>query len=541
MNGMPSQAPLPNNGFPVSIQLGNLMNTPYRCCRAIFGVFILFMAVIAQAAPPPLQWAAAIGGTSSDEANGVAVDSAGNVYHTGFFWGTADFDPGPDTFNLTSNGNADIYVQKLDSSGNLLWVVSIGGTGADGAASLALDNDGNVYVTGGFSLTVDFDPGPGTFNLTSNGESDIYVVKLDSNGNLVWASAMGGPRWDQGYSIAVDGTSQPHVTGIFRNTADFDPGAGTFNLSNVGVEDIFVVKLDNSGGLVWAAGMGGTSDDYGLAIALDGSGNVYTTGYFRNTVDFDPGAGIFDLSSAGSTDIFVQKLSSDGNLVWAVAMGGGDVDIGWGIAVDTTGAVYLIGYFQGTADFDPGPGTANVISAGFRDIFVLKLDELGGLIWKATMGAAGFDTGTAITLDSYGNVYTTGSFSYTVDFDPGSGTYELSTGSVLVTFVQKLDSAGNFIWAAPIYATDYNGGADIAVDGTGSVYVAGQFSGTADFDPSTDVLELTSAGNTDGYVFKLQVLSSTIRHIPVTTGWGLVVLSGLLALVSLLTMRRRIP
>ena len=379
-------------------------------------------------------WAKSMGGTSSDTGLGITVDSSGNVYTTGSFRETADFDPGAGTFNLTSAGGFDIFVSKLDSSGNFVWAKSMGGTGNDYGYSIAVDSNGNVYTTGIFSGTADFDPGAGTFNLTSAGGDDIFVSKLDSSGNFIWAKSMGGTGYDHGFGIAVDSNSNVYTTGFFSETADFDPGAGTFNLTSAGGDDIFVSsydifvsKLDSSGNFVWAKGMGGTGYDSGYSIAVDSNGNVYTTGYFQGTADFNPGAGTFNLTSAGVYDIFVSKLGGNGNFIWAKSMGGTGNDYGLGIAVDSSGNVYTTGHFSETADFDPGAGTFNLTSAGGYDIFVSKLDSIGNFVWAKSMGGTGNDYGESIAVDSNGNVHTTGYFSNTADFDPDAGTFNLTS------------------------------------------------------------------------------------------------------------------
>ena len=274
-------------------------------------------------------------------------------------------------------GYGSLNAQNL----NLAWAKSMGGASTDEGVSIAVDASGNVYTTGYFNGTVDFDPNAGTFNLTSAGGVDIFVSKLDATGNLVWAKNMGGVSTEIGYSIAVDASGNVYTTGYFVGTADFNPNAGTFNLTSAGSQDIFVSKLDATVNLVWAKSMGGgANDDVGISIAVDASGNVYTTGFFNGTVDFDPNAGTFNLTSAGSQDIFVFKLDATGNLVWAKNMGGASNDIGQSIAVDASGNVYTTGYFAGTADFDPNAGTFNFTSAGGQDIFVSKLIPCAAII-----------------------------------------------------------------------------------------------------------------------------------------------------------------
>ena len=263
----------------------------------------------------PIVWAKSMGGAGSDFGSAIAVDSSGNVHTTGAFGDrlnpTADFDPGPDTLNLTSNGRSDVFVSKLDSNGDFLWAKSIGGTDHDSGYGIAVDSGGNVHTTGAFRDTVDFEPGPGTFSLTSS-VGDVFVSKLDSNGDFLWAKSMGGTSLDQGNSIAVDSGGNVYTTGFFRGTVDFDPGPGTFNLTGSGAAKFFVSKLDSKGNFLWAKSIGGPLGISGTVrngIAVDGRGNIHTTGNFTRTADFDPGQGTLNLTSSGDLDIFVSKLS----------------------------------------------------------------------------------------------------------------------------------------------------------------------------------------------------------------------------------------
>src|SRR6185436_13185398 len=486
--------------------------------------------------------------------NGVSiqVDGTGNVYSTGNFFGTVDFDPGAATFNFTSSGSYDdIFISKLDVSGNFVWAKKIGGTYYDKVYSIALDGSGNIYTTGQFYNTVDFDPGAGTFNLSTGGGYDIFISKLDVSGNFVWAKSMGAITDEQGNSITVDGSGSVYTTGYFLGTLDFDPGAGVFNLISYGSDnrffiqkldgagnfvwakgagsgtgafansialdpsgnvyttgyffgivdfdsgagifnltnsedaaDVFVAKSDASGNFIWVKKIGGTLLDYAYSIASDGSGNIYITGSFQGTVDFDPGAGAFNLTSSGNSDIFISKLDASGNFIWTKQIEGTSDDIGYSIAVDASGSVYTTGYFQGTPDFDPGAGISNMASSGSYDIFISKLSTLGNFIWAKQMGGAFDDSGNSITLDGSGNAYTTGIFQGTADFDPGAGTFNL-TASTNDFFISKLDPSGNFIWAKQMGgSSNYSQKAkSIAVDGSGNVHTTGYFSGTVDFDP----------------------------------------------------------
>jgi hypothetical protein len=388
-------------------------------------------------------WAISIGGPSSGEyINSIALDGFGNIYATGSFIDTIDFDPGAGTSNLTSKGSEDIFILKLDTGGNFIWAKSIGGTSNVNSVSIAVDGSGNVYTTGSFQDTVDFDPGAGTSILTSTGISDIFVSKLDAAGNYIWAKSMGGASWDFSTSIAVDGSGNIHTTGIFSDTVDFDPGAGISNLISLGTNDMFISKLDSLGNYLWAKRIGGTVEPLGQdianSIAVDRSGNVYTTGEFIGNVDFDPGTGSTILTSFLQKDVFILKLDTGGNFIWAKRIGDYYDSNATSIAVDGVGNVYTTGAFRGYVDFDPGTGSTFLTSTGYWDIFILKLDPGGNFIWAKSMGGTSSDGGFSIALDSSSNVYTIGAFGGTVDFDPGVGTSNLTSVGGADIFILKL-------------------------------------------------------------------------------------------------------
>ncbi len=313
-------------------------------------------------------WAKALGGTSGAEGFGIAVASDGSVYTTGQFDGTVDFDPGSAKYNLTAPaGQEEAYVSKLTSAGSFVWANAFAASSSTTSTGIAVGADGSVYTTGDFSDTADFDPGSGTFNLTSAGAEDAYVSKLTSAGAFVWAKQFGGSGYDDAYGIAVASDGSIYAAGRFEDGCNFDPGATNLTLPSAGAGDIFVAKLTSAGGFVWAKGIGGSGDDWGQGVAVGPNGNVYLTGEFQGTVDFDPGTGVANLTSAGSEGSFVARLDSAGNFLWAGATGSpatdpyGRIDnLSQSLAVAYDGAVYTIGQFEGTGDFDPGTGTFNL-------------------------------------------------------------------------------------------------------------------------------------------------------------------------------------
>lgn len=495
----------------------------------------LVSAQISSAANVYYNYAEGIGSTGADKAMSVFLDSSSNIYITGSFSDTVDFDPGAGTANLTSAGSTDIFILKLDSTGAFGWVKQIGGTGADDGNAITTDSSGNVYVGGRFYSTIDFDPGAGTTNLTAGSASDAFVLKLDSNGDYLWAKDMGGNSWNAAYSIAVHSTGV-YTTGLFAGTTDFDPGAGTANLVAPGgqtwLDQSYVSKLDTDGNYLWAKSLGGSLWDTGESLAVDSTGAVYLTGYFESTADFDPGAGTANLT-ASSDDVYVLKLDVDGLYVWAKKLGGTSSDVGMNIAVDSSNNVYTTGYFNGTADFDPGAGTANLTSAGARDFFISKLDSNGDFAWVKQIGGTGNDqstAGNALVVTSAGEVYAGGIFNDIVDFDPGAGTANLTSGGGSDSFVLKLDSSGDFVWTRGFSgsASDQLGG--LYVNSSNEhIYTVGYFQTTADFDPDSGTQNLISEGGTDIFVSILSpdttgptfssISASNIQNTSATISW----------------------
>ncbi len=456
-----------------------------------------------KAQSPTLLWAANSAGASDEVASAVAVDGIGNVYTTGTFMGTVDFDPSVGVLNLTSNGGEDVFITKLDVSGNLVWAKSIGGPSNDNGKSIAVDASGNVFVIGYFNGTADFDPNSGTTNLTSAGYSDIFIVKLVASGDLEFAKKFGGLGFDNGYSIAVDALGNFYATGYFSATVDFDPNAGVLNLSSASSSnDVFFTKYDGSGNLVWAKKVGGADYDLGKSIKVSAQGNVYATGSFSGTVDFDPNAPVLNLTSSGSGDFFIMNLDASGNLVWVKKIGGVSGDDSRDMALDSDGNCYVTGVFEETVDFDPNAGTHNLTSA-FRAIFVLKLDVSGNLTWvKSFEGNGGYNDSFGIAVDGSGNVYTTGYFYDTMDFDPSAAVFNLNAVNS-DAFISKLDNSGNYIYAFKIGGTGDDYGNTLATDASANLYAAGRFQSTVDFDPNDGTYNLTSAGYYDMFVIKL--------------------------------------
>ncbi|MBA3683546.1 MAG: hypothetical protein H0W73_20630 [Bacteroidetes bacterium] len=384
-------------------------------------------------------WAKSMGGTSYDQANAITTDAQGNVYTTGNFYGTPDFDPGPSTYTLGSLGG--IFISKLDANGNFVWAKDINGAIHNTGLSIAVDAAGNVYTTGHFKSTSDFDPGAGTFTIATLGDADIFISKLDASGNFIWAKSIGGAGIDEGNDIDVDASGDVFIAGYYSGVVDFDPGVGSFNLTSAGNYDAFVFSLNAAGNFMWAKSFGGTGYDIATSIKLDALGNIHTTGSFETTSDFDPNIAVFNLISAGGYDIFILKLNPSGNLIWAKGIGGTSYENTSAIALDVSGNIYTTGNFQLAAiDFDPGPGVFIVNPGVGYDVFISKLDAAGNFVWAKAFNGPGNELGMSIATDNAGGVYTTGNFTGTLDLDPGVGTYTITALANDDVFISKLDA-----------------------------------------------------------------------------------------------------
>jgi len=436
-----------------------------------------------------------------DYGRALALDESGNVYDTGFVTN------GP--------GNQDIFIRKWSASGNPIWSNGLAGLSSDMSSAITLDSNGNVYVTGSYSSMVEFDPGNPAANLTSAGFTDAFLIKYDAGGNFLWVKSVGGASMDRGSNVAVDDNGNVYVVGYYSDTVDFDPGEGTSSSTSAGTRDVFLSKFDSNGSFLWVKSVGGAFDDEGFGIAIDGSGNIFMSGFFSETVDFDPGPGTSNLTSAGEFDLFISKLDSSGNFAWAQSLGGYSSDNAVEIVLDGSGNAYVAGYFNGGFY----AGTTELISAGYYDILITKLDSSGNFIWAKGIGGPGYDFAYGIAMDDNEDLYLTGEFSDTVDFDPGTGTSNLISAGLGDIFISKLDSDGNFVWAESLGGIAGDGGDGIAVDGSdGNLYLAGFFSDTVDFDPGAGISNLTSGGDFDPFILKLTLTPHTPQILYVRQG-----------------------
>ena len=331
------------------------------------------------------KWSKLLGTSNSDYGVGVSVDSAGNVYVTGYSEGNFD--------GHSNSGKSDMFLIKYDSSGNKKWSRLFGSSSNDIGYGVSVDSAGNVYVTGYSEGNFD--------GHTNSGYSDMFLIKYDSSGNKKWSKLLGSSSGDYGNGVVVDSSGNVYVTGYSEGAFD--------GHRNSGKSDMFLIKYDSSGNKKWSKLLGSSSDDYGYGVSVDSAGNVYVTGYSEGKFDGH--------TNSGENDMFLIKYDSSGNKKWSQLLGSSSDDEGKGVSVDSKDNVYVTGYSEGKFD-----GHTN---SGNWDMFLVKYDSLGNKRWSKLLGSSSDDEGKGVSVDSAGNVYVTGYSEGKFDGHTNSGSEDM--------------------------------------------------------------------------------------------------------------------
>lgn len=515
---------------------------------------------------PNLHYSTYLGGDGLDGGHGIALDTQGNVYVTG-----ETRSPNFPLKNQIASAGADYeaFVAKLDPTlSTLIYSTYLGGAGADRAFGIAVDPQGNAYITG-YTTSPNFPVTNGAFDTTCGSDgacnpttsggrtyqySDAFIVKLDPSGKLVYGTYLGDSASDTGTGIAVDTLGTAYVTGSTQSR-HFPTTPGAFRTECVGgnplsgwcTQDAFVVRLNGAGSdLVYSTFLGGTNVDSGKAIAIDVKPGLasaaYITGVTQSLRDFPTTAGAFRSAGAGLTDAFVTKLDPLGRkLVYSSYLGGSDYDDARGIAVDRDGAAYIIGQTSST-DFPTvnaldstcgTDGTCNFTGMNkYVDVFVTKVNPQGsGLVYSTYFGGSSIEFAGGIAVDSALNAYVTGETT-SDDFpvvNPVQGA-NAALGSA-EAFIAKLGPGGN----ALLYSTYLGGfasdnGDGIAIDSQGNAYVTG---GAGEGFPTTSGAFQSSwpgASVHTGVAFVARIGEGTVKP-PFRWPWDVIVGVLLLMLV----------
>lgn len=445
------------------------------------------------------EWAKAIQGSEHKVTRDIKLDSNGNIIIVGYFSNVMDCDTDIPVNNISSNGLSDVFIAKYSHDGTLIWCKAFGGSNEDYAFEFDLDLSNNIYVTGYFTGTVDFDPSSGNNIINSIGGRNTFVCKFDQNGNYIWAKSFNNSV-NESISITCDANGNSYITGNFIGTVDFDPSNNVSNATAQGIFlDSYIVKLDAQGNLVWHKTITGQDDENSYGIDLDVNGNIFVTGIFYGTADFDPGVNTYNLvGNSQNSDFFILKLDQNGNFMWAKSYGDALTDVGFKISTDLNGNLYCTGWFYGTVNFDPGQSNFSLTAIqSNKNGFVLKLDSAGNFLWaNGILGIASVEP-FDITIDLNSNVYITGSFTGTADFDASQNTFNLDSDFGYDLIITKYNTNGAFEFANNVgllqqISNEGAYGNAIYVDNSANIFVCGGFGGTIDFDPSNNINSITS-------------------------------------------------
>jgi len=454
----------------------------------------------------------------------VITDADGNVYFAGVFEGSVDFDPTAGTDVHTAPSGA-VFVTKLNADGSYGHTYTFGSIYTI-SANIALDADDNLYVFGDFRGTVDFDPTIGVdMHASEGGGQDIFLTKVNEDGTYGYTYTIGersqelGAQSEEAGGIAITDSGDVYITGIFRYVVDFDPTAGEdlhtssrFGSFGSFFPDVFLTKINADGSYGYTHTFGGYDRDQGYGIALDSDENIYITGYFEDTADFDPTAGEDFHTSNGGRDIFITKIYANGSYAYTQSLGGSGYDTASNIEIDGDNNVYVVGSFSDSVDFDYAAGTDIHTSNGGFDIFFTKIESDGTYGYTYTAGGIGEDIGKHIAIDFFGAVYITGGFTEVVDFDYTANTDNHTSNGGSDFFLTKVNADGSYEYTRTFggAAGDRCGagypdhhGCYIAVNTLGHVYIVGRFSDTIDFNPGSGVDNVTSSVFASAFITKM--------------------------------------
>ena len=469
-------------------------------------------------AAPSIPWATqsvALNSASEADTEAISTLADGSAIVTGLFEGTVAFG----STSLTSAGGKDIYVAKVDASGSYVWAIRAGSTGTDGGYGVSTLVDGSAIVTGQFKDTVVF----GSTSLTSAGNADVFVAKIDASGAWVWATKAGGSSTDKAWYVSTLADGSAIITGYYSGTIVFGTSLPLVSVS--GRDDIFVAKISASGVFVWGTSAGGAaSRDEGIGVSALSDGSAIVVGTFKGPATF----GDTVLTGTGDSDAFVAKIDAAGSFAWATQAGGTSTDQAFRVSTLADGSAIFEGYFKDTATF----GATTLTSAGGQDYFVAKVTAAGAFVWATRAGGSGDDGdeswGVSALVD--GSAIVTGSFAVTADF----GATSLTSAGSLDVFIAKVDGSGAFLWAIRAGGSAMDRGWDVGTLPDGSALAVGPFAGTAVFGSTT-----LSSVDFDAYVAKVVSPSAAPGSVTATAGsgqatvsWAVPVYSGGAAITS---------
>lgn len=476
----------------------------------IFILFILCFLFASDIKAQQYKFAKRVGGTQFENAMGIALDSMGNIIVSGYFSGTADFDPGTTNYTLTSNGGNDIFLAKYDSAGNFVWAIHVGGAGEEfNYTDPAVDEYGNIYLCGVFNSNTDFNPKGNAVIATNRGQQDGFVAKYDSTGLLQWVRGVGGALNDDVYHIDYK-NYLVLFAGSFADSSYVDDGLTITPLYGSGSADVVFGKFNPNGNLFWLNTLKGNGEDHSYNITAGINGKTYLTGTFEDTLIFDSGGVNPDTLFADGLTAFTASFSNFGNYYWSFPI---ENAYPFGLKVDHNGDILTCGQFSNFADFDPDADTMTLIAQGSFDGYFAKYTNGGNYVFAKRIGGNGSDICYTIAELSNSSILVSGYFFNTADFDPDVTVASLNSNGFADIYLAHYDSLGNYLSAFGCGSPAFEFCRNMTCNGIDEVFLCGGFEQVVDFNPAPAINTLVSAGSRDGYFVKYAFPTTSVHNM----------------------------
>lgn len=478
--------------------------------KKIFAIssILIINSYITFAQIPSYQWAYSIGDVSQENLDALVTDSENNVIIGGQMYSTTDMDPTGFDETLTQIGLQDAFIEKFPADGSVIsWGVNFGGSGYDGIYKMAVDDEDNIYAIGyyGYAASgVDLNPDMVDQDIaTSHGGYDMFIVKFNKDGELVWGHGIGGLYDDWVNNLVIDGDNL-YVTGQFIGTVDFDGTEETLEInSTLDKYDGFLAKYNLDGELNWVFRIGGVDDDIANEVAVDGEGNIIVTGTFQGTGDFwgqllDAADGTM-IGWPKEGDAFVAKYNSESDLIWAKSIvGDNEFNGGYSntvnaLAIDGNNNIYITGLIYGEGDFDMNEDENILETYADYDSYFAKYTSDGELEWVNTTAPKVTGYNLDMAIDANNDIYLTGHFGYSAG-EPYEADFDFNTDSIFALqslgnndiYIAKYHDDAELAWAYKIGGSGYDYATAIAIDKEYNICVGGWFYYSDDFDANPD-------------------------------------------------------
>ncbi len=437
----------------------------------------------------------------------IQSDPNGDIIACGSFYGNINLDINAAATGAMTSTGGDAFFAKYTTSGALLWKKQITGPAYESIYDMKVDNLGNIYLTGTFASTADFDPSISTAFLTSYGNSsNIFLAKYDNNGNYKWAKSIGSNgNTDNGFSIAIDNNYNVIMGGHFTGSTYFDPTNNAGLKNSLGGMDAFIAKYDSAGNFSWVNTVASAPHwERCLKVEVDNNNNIYALGEFESVIDIDASANVMNITPIGGGDVFIIKYNAAGATQWGKSFGSNSLDLVPAFTIHNN-SFYIAGGSSDTIDFDFSANTMTFPNPYYQRAFVAKYDLNSNLSWVKQFPDSAYSEIQQINVDN-SHILLAGLFStYSTpfDFDLGIGTKLLSANSIWGSaFMARYDTAMNYNNVFAIDATYLSQIYGFQTDNSDNIYITGYFRDTIDSDPTLSVSQHISNGNEDLFIGK---------------------------------------